>query len=247
MHSHASSERGTPFDLPSLARALTAADPRFVVWKGGDDLTAQGDLDGAAPRGAWAGLREAFGAWARDQGLTSAVVCTDALGMLILVGLGGEAGERLLQVDLVDDKLVHAVPVWSADDLVRCATLDDGVRRTTPGAEGLARVLAHRRDALGARLVTEDPEGARALADRLGLYGPLALHASAVRRTGLELLLAARAVAAPRRFVGALASDRARRACPVLPALASGRALPEPLDTWLSRVARANHEVTSLA
>ena len=123
----------------------------------------------------------------------------------------------------------------------------NGVRSATPGAEGLARVLAHRRDSLGAQLATADPDGACALAVRLGLHGSLALRASTAGRAVLEILLAVRALAAPRRFLRAVRADSARRTCPVLPALAAGRALSEPVDSWLARVAGTGHEVTSLA
>ena len=246
MRSPASSERRSPFALADLGRALTDADERLVVWKGGHDPDVHGDLDCAAPRTAWPPARAAVGAWAREQGLTALVACDHAIGMLVVVGCGGPAGKRLLQVDLVDEKLAHAIPVWTADDLLPSTLLVDGVRALAPGAEGLARVLADRRDEAGAALASADPDGARRLGGRLGARGALAVRPGTPARLALELVLAARAVASPRRFARAVATDSARRACPVLDALADGRALREAPEHWLTRVAAA-HEVTGLA
>ena len=246
MRSPASSERRSPFALATLARALTDADERLVVWKGGHDPDMHGDLDCAAPRAAWQPARDAVGAWGREHGLTALVACDHAIGSLVVVGCGGSAGERLLQVDLVDERLAHAIPVWTAGDLLPSVGLVDGVRALAPGAEGLARVLADRRDEGGRELAAADADGGRPLAGRLGLVGALAVRPGAPARLALELVLAARAVVSPRRFARAVRTDAARRACPVLAALADGRVLREPVESWLARVA-ATHEVTRLA
>jgi hypothetical protein len=246
MRSPASSERRSPFALATLARALTDADERLVVWKGGHDPDVHGDLDCAAPRAAWRPVHDAVAVWGREHGLAAVVACDHAIGSLTVVGCGGSAGDRLLQVDLVDERLAHAIPVWTAGDLRPSATLVDGVRALAPGAEGLARILADRRDAGGRELAAADGEGARPLAGRLGLTGALALRPRTPGRLALELVLAARAIVSPRRFARAVRTDAARRACPVLAALADGRALREPADAWVARVA-GTHEVTRLA
>lgn len=230
------------FDLESLARALGDAEPGFVVWKGGRELDAQGDLDAAAPEAGWADLEAAFDAWARERGVTAAVTCTHAVGTLILVACGGSAGERLLQVDLTAAKLVHGAPVWSARTLAELAEDRDAVRVLPPGAEGLARRLADPRDTRGKELVAADPEGARALARRLGARGRLAARSDRAGRVALTVVLLLRPFSTLRTLLGALRTDRARRRCPVIDALRRGRRLPSPLEDWLAVVER-DHEV----
>jgi hypothetical protein len=242
-----SDDRRAPFDLESLARALAAADRRFVVWKGGRDLRTQGDLDCAAPRGSWEALAEAFTAWARVHGLASLIACAHARGMLVLVGCGGSAGRRLLQVDLVDAVLVHGVPAWTADDAAFATTPTDGVSHTLPGAEGVLRRLAHRSDVDAGALIAADAPGAELLARRLGLRGKLAAHAIGPgRRIVLETLLAARAFVHPLALAASLRSDPARRACPVLRALRNDRMVEGSTQDWLADAGR-NHDVRRLA
>ena len=242
MRSPASSvdRAGRPFDLLSLARALTAASEHALVWKGAGSLDSAGDLDCAVPRRAWPAVEDAFRAWVRDEGIAASVVCTHAVGVHVLVGCGGDAGSDLLQVDLVDAKLVHGVPVWTADDLHDVAVVEGGVRRLPAGAEGVARVLAHRRDV---RELLRGDTTAGALAGALGARGRLALRRGSTSRLALELLLAGRALAAPRSLARSVATDRARRGCPVLRALGAGRRVPEPVEAWLA-AAETDHEVT---
>jgi hypothetical protein len=244
MRSPASSvdRAGRPFDLLSLARALTAASEHALVWKGAGSLDSAGDLDCAVPRRAWPAVEDAFHAWATDEGMAATVVCTHAVGVHVLVGCAGGAGSDLLQVDLVDAKLVHGVPVWTADDLHGVAVVEGGVRRLPAGAEGVARLLAHRRDVRGRELLDEDAT-AGALAGVLGARGRLALRRGSTARLALELVLAGRALAAPRSLARSVATDRARRGCLVLRALGADRRVPEPVEAWLA-AAEADHEVT---
>jgi hypothetical protein len=228
--------------LDALARALSLASPTFVVWKGAHAIRAGGDLDGALPRSEGDAAERAFVAWTRDEGLAASVACAHAVGMTILVGCGGAAGERLVQLDLVDRKLVHGAPVWTAAELGQVAVELDGVRRLRPGAEGLARVLASRRDDEAVALVRADHDGARELGRRLGLRGRLATRTHRGARPALAGVLAVRAAASPRSLWHAARTDRARRACPVIAALQGGRRLPITLDAWLETVA-SEHEV----
>lgn len=243
MHSPASSvdRTGRPFDLHSLARALTAASEHALVWKGADTLDYAGDLDCAVPRRAWPAVEAAFRAWAADAGMAATVACTHAVGVRILVGCGG-AGSDLLQVDLVDTKLVHGVAVWTADDLHRVAVVEGGVRRLGACAEGVARVLAHRRDVHASELLHGDGT-AGALASVLGTRGRLALRGGVTARFALEVVLAVRALAAPRAFARSFATDHARRGCPVLRALGAGRTMSAPFEEWLASL-ETDHEVT---
>lgn len=236
-----SSERPeAPFALTALAASLSDACPGFLVWKAGGDLDAEGDLDAAVPRSAWPAVGAAFDDWARRRGLAATVVCGHAQGMRILVGCGGAAGRRLLQVDLVDRKLVHGVAVWTASDLAVATETRRGVRSLRPGAEGMARVLADRSDELGAVLVRRDPASARALGERLGVRGRLAARSRG--RLALEAVLALPALGSPVEAMRVATADPARRRCAVLRALAAGRRAPEPLEGWLDEVA-ASHEV----
>lgn len=244
MHSPASSldRTGRPFDLHSLARALTAASEHTLVWKGADSLDSAGDLDCAVPRRAWPAVEDAFRAWAAEAGMAATIACTHAVGVHVLVGCGGDAGSDLLQVDLVDAKLVHGVPVWTADDLRGVAVVEGGVKRLPAGAEGVARVLAHRRDVHGRELLHGDAT-ACALAGALGGRGRLALRGGLTARLALELVLAGRALTAPRLLARSAATDRARHGCPVLRALGAGRRISVPAEAWLASL-ETDHEVT---
>ena len=242
MPSPGSSEAArAPFDLESLARALAEADPRFLVWKGGRDLHAQGDLDAAAPRAAWGVVTEAVEAWARAHGLTAVIPCAHAAGALVLVGCGGAAERRLLQVDVVDVLLVHGAPAWTAADAAAAIDQTDGVLHTLPGAEGVLRRLAYRSDPLAPERIAADPAGADLMVRQLGLRGRLARRAgSAGSLVALEALLACRPVAHPVSLLRALRSDPARKACPVLRALRNDRTAEGELDDWLTEVSRSH-------
>jgi hypothetical protein len=225
-------------DFVSLARALSAADARLVVWKGGRDLEAQGDLDCSAPQQAWPALAGAFEAWGRERGLGAAIACEHVIGQLVLVGCGGSAGMRLVQVDLVGELLVHGAPVWRAEDAGAASVRTAGVAHTLPGAEGVLRALADRSDPRVSELVASDPSGAARVSRRLGLRGRLAVGS----RGPLEALLVARPLLHLGSLARALRSNRGRNACPVLRALHNERTLDEPLEQWLEAVTR-EHEV----
>lgn len=228
-------------DLTTAARTIAAAVPTWLVWKGGADLAEAGDVDSAAPRGAWPSVARAFDAWADDHGLLATVRCRHVPGQMVLVGCGGTAGGSLIQVDVVAEKIVHGRAAWTAEDLAG-STLPDPVRRTSPGAEGVARVLADRADTTGRALVSSDQVGARALALRLGVRGRLAFRDGRGNRLLLELVLAARAALGPAAVARSASTDRARRRCPVLASLSAGRRAPHDLEAWLERLA-ADHEV----
>jgi hypothetical protein len=229
-----------------LAALLSRATESIVVWKAAQGIDNGGDLDVAASEAAWPAAQRVFNAWAVERRLAATIVCDHAVGVRILVGCGGSAGARLLQLDLVDKQVVHGVPVWTASQLLTCATLVADIRRLRPGAEGVARVLADPQDETGPELVRADPAGAESLARVLGLRGSLATRHGALARSTLALMLVTRAFGSPRLVSGARATNAARRACPVIRALRAGRALPEPLPRWLSTTSR-DHEVTAVA
>lgn len=231
-----------PFRLVELARTLSRAVPSFLVWKGAHSTEIGGDLDGAAPAPAHDGVRRAFDEWTRGERLAATLFCTHAAGTSILVGCGGAAGERLLQLDLVHRKLLHGVPVWTAEVIHELAVEHAGVRHLPLGAEGVARLLVDSRDDEARAMTASDPAGARALAGRLGLRGHLASRTELPSRLALRLVLTARALAAPVAVVRSAATDGARRRCPVVKALESGRHLPCALDAWLGKVSR-DHRV----
>lgn len=237
-----SESHGAAFDLEELTLVLGEADPRLVVWKGGHDLGSQGDVDAAAPRSSRPALERAFEAWASRTGLAATITCEHAAGISILVGCGGSARERLLQVDVTHEKLVHGAAAWSAEALAEVAVHEGGLRRLTRGAEGVARVLASRADADAAALVRADPAGASALARRLGLRGRLALRSGPAARLALEAALTLHAVASPRSVLRSVATDRARGRCRVIAALQEGRRLRESVERWLERIEH-DHEV----
>lgn len=238
--------RPASFRLVELASTLSRAVPSFLVWKGAHSTETGGDLDGAAPASAHDAVRRAFDEWSRSKGLEATLSCAHGAGTSILVGCGGVADDRLLQLDLVHRKLVHGVPVWTAELLRELALEHDGVRHLSLGAEGLARFLADRRDDEARAMTASDPAGARALAARLGLRGLLASRTEPSWGLALRLALAARAVAAPVAVARSAATDGARRRCPVVAALGSGRRLPCALDAWLEEVSR-DHRVSRLA
>jgi riboflavin biosynthesis pyrimidine reductase len=243
MHSPASSEI-LP-DFPSLARTLSAADGRVVVWKGGGDLTAQGDLDCSAPRAAWPALARAFASWARSHELQATITCDHVIGQRVLVGCGGAAGARLVQVDLVDELVVHGTPVWNAEDARAASVVAAGIARTLPGAEGILRRLADRSDRQAAGLVAADPSGAVVVSQRLGVRGRLARADGPSSRVTHEALLAVRPLLHAAALARAVRSNGARNACPVLRALRNDRTLDAATEPWLAAVSRT-HEVERL-
>jgi hypothetical protein len=121
-------------DWAPLARHLTGAVRDWLVWKAAEDLGGS-DLDSAAPARAWNEVERGFAAWAAREGLAAVVRCEHFPGQLILVGCGGSADRRLLQLDVIDRRFRHGRVVWTASELLRDAVVDDGVRRLPPGAE----------------------------------------------------------------------------------------------------------------
>jgi hypothetical protein len=216
-------------------------DVRLVVWKGGRDLDAQGDLDCGAPAQAWPAVATAFEAWCRARGLAATIACRHVIGQLVLVGCGGSAGTRLVQVDLVAELVVHGAPVWTAADAAAASVRTGGVAHTSAGAEGVLRALADRTDPLVGELVATDPSGAALVSQRLGLRGRLAVGS----RAQLEALLAVRTLLHPGSLARALRSNRARNACLVLRALHNERTLDETLEPWLEAVSK-DHDVRRL-
>jgi hypothetical protein len=241
MRSAASSNE--PADLTSLALALATVDAGLVVWKGGGDLAAQGDLDCCAPRSAWPVLARAFENWAREQKLAATIACRHLIGQLVLVGCGGSVAPRLVQVDLVAELVVHGAPVWKAEDAQAASVSTAGVARMRPGAEGILRRLADRSDRRAVELVAADPSGAVLVSERLGVRGRLAAAADRdSSRLALEAVLAARPLLHLATLARALRSNAGRNECPVLRALRNERTLDEAVEPWLTTIA-ADHEV----
>jgi hypothetical protein len=125
-------------DWAPLARHLTEAVPEWLVWKAADGLGGS-DLDSAAPEQVWDEVERAFAAWADREGLAAVVRCGHFPSQLILVGCGGSAGRRLLQLDVLDRRFRHGRVVWRAKELLRAAIVHDGVRRLPSGPETLTR------------------------------------------------------------------------------------------------------------
>jgi hypothetical protein len=211
-------------DWAPLARHLTAAVDEWLVWKAADGLGGS-DLDSAAPARVWDDVERAFAAWADREGLAAVVRCDHFAAQMILVGCGGAAGRRLLQLDVIDRRFRHGRVVWSASQLLRAAIVDAGVRRLTPGAEGVARQRADRDDLEADALVRSDETGAELM------------HAASVSR-----------LLSPADALTALRGRRSLRACTVVPALEAERLLPpgRAVDQWLSDVEQ-DHEVARLA
>jgi len=248
-------------DRVDLLRRLTAATPRWALVKGERPaLEGTGDVDSAAPAEDWPLLRDAAAGWANDTGRGPVLACTHIPGMLVLAVVERAQPATLVQIDVLDHRLVRGMPVLHARDLGWQATIvPSGYRRASPAGEALARLVLDdwpawrprtpetlgslaallsadegETSALAARL---DPDLARALVALAEGRGP----GAALRK--LELRASTRAAREPRAFARRLAAAPSRRRCPLLHALRAERTVTEDLDTWLGRVNRAHRDV----
>jgi hypothetical protein len=245
-------------DRLDLLRTLTSATPSWTLVKGATSaLDGRGDIDSAAPTAHWPAVRAACAAWAAATGRGPLVGCDHIPGAAILVVV--EAGpKKLVQIDLLDHRLLHGTCVLRAVDLLPAAAIGtDGYRRLAPGGEAVARlVLAEWRpgapppSATSLRelraLLQEDGDGARAVASRLDprlAAAVVEVEAGRWPRSILlqaELACLARGLREPGRLVARVAAAPSRRSCPVLEALADERTVRGDLDTWLDAVERVH-------
>lgn len=246
-----------------LLRRLTELSPEWVAWKSADSaLTGYGDIDSAASFREWPALTAEFRRWAFASGLGPVIACPHAPNLMHLVALAGD--EPFFEVDLVARKVFLGSTLFQPADLAPFTELDPrGFRRTRPGAEGLIKLVNQgsrrngRPDEKGLvakgipTLLAADPQGVR---DAASLFGPAARDvltlADAVvgggwnRRAMLavEGWFLLRSLREPRSLAARVRFRFARRSCPVLQAVFSGRRVPPPADAWLRQVAQ-NHRV----
>lgn len=246
-----------------LLQELTQLSNDWVVWKNVESaLSGYGDVDSAAPRDSWTGIADAFTAWAASNGLGPVVLCPHAPNLLHLVAL--REGEPFFELDLVARKVFLGSTLFVPADLRTLSEMDErGFRRVRSGAEGLIKLVgngalrngrANERGLVDKRipqLLAGDQEGVRVAAR---LFGPaetsvLKLAASVVQGSwdrwamlSLEAWFLLRAVKEPNSVVARLQFRQARRSCPVLTAVFSGRRVPGDVEKWLSEVGRT-HEV----
>ena len=216
----------------ALAADASAAAPSFVVWKHGDRIArAGGDLDATAARSDWQAVGQVVEHWAAELGCIAVVHCPHVPARLVLVAAGGAVGDALLQVDLVARRPVGAGSWFDAESVAAAAFVDErGVRRLSPGAEGLLRALDDPTDAAARALLDGDRAGAEAMAEQLGLPRTLLLRAA--QGSSVARVIGA---AWPQREL----SLQRYRPCAVTRALGQERRAP---PEWLDAV-RATHEV----
>jgi hypothetical protein len=250
-----------------LLRRLTEVSPSWVVWKNvGSALNGYGDVDSAAPREDWPLLADEFSAWAFSFGLGPVVLCPHAPNLLHLVALHED--EPFFELDLVARKVFLGSTLFVPEDLRPVTEMDErGFRRVRAGAEGLIKLVGNGALRNGLpnpsglsskripQLLAADPDGVRIAAR---LFGPaersiLRLAKQVVggswdRRAmlSLEALFLLRAFKEPRSVAARVRFRRARRSCPVLLAVFSGRQIPGNSDRWLAEVART-HEIRRAA
>ncbi|MGH2866573.1 MAG: hypothetical protein ACRDNK_03260 [Solirubrobacteraceae bacterium] len=246
-----------------LLRRLTEASPTWVAWKNVDSaLTGYGDVDSAAPPHEWPRLADEFSDWAFSFGLGPVVLCPHAPNLLHLVALRGE--EPFFELDLVGRKVFLGSTLFVPADLGPVTEMDArGFRRVRGGAEGLIKLVGNgalrdgrpNRPGLSSKRIPEllaaDPDGVRAAAR---LFGPAERSilelAEAVGRgswnrramLSVEAWFAVRALKEPQSVAARLRFRRARRSCPVLRAVFSGRTVPGDVEHWVANVG-CTHEI----
>jgi hypothetical protein len=254
------------FWLPLLQR-LTEVSPSWLAWKNVDSaLNGYGDVDSAAPREDWPRLADEFSAWAFSFGLGPVVLCPHAPNLLHLVAL--RENEPFFELDLVGRKVFLGSTLFVPEDLRSVTEMDErGFRRVRAGAEGLIKLVGNgalrnglpNRPGLRSKripqLLAADPDGVRVAAR---LFGPaersiLILASAAVRGSwdrramlSVEAWFLARALKEPKSVAARLRFRQARRSCPVLRAVFSGREIPSDVDGWLADVGRT-HEIRRAA
>jgi hypothetical protein len=260
LHANAAAGHRAAVWLP-LLRRLSDVSVAWVAWKNVDSaLDGFGDVDSAAPREEWPLLADEFSSWAFASGLGPVVLCPHAPNLLHLIALRDD--EPFFELDLVGRKVFLGCTLFLPEDLRAVAEMDErGFRRVRPGAEGLIKLVGNGalRNGLpnvsGLRskripeLLAADPEGVRLAAP---LFGPaeqsvLILAGAVVRGSwdrramlSLEAWFLARALKEPRSVAARLRFRRARRSCPVLRAVFSGRAIPGDVTSWITDVQRTH-------
>jgi hypothetical protein len=248
-------------DRLDLLRRLTAATPDWALVKGERSaLEGTGDIDSAAPAGRWPALLQAARDWSDDTGRGPVLVCRHIPGALILAVLEHGRPPTLVQIDVLDARLLRGTPIVHARDFVQGSLMaPGGYRRARPAAEALARLvldewpLLHTPDEADRRriasLLRDDPEGSRALAATLDprLAGALrTLERERWPRAALmmlELDALARVFQQPQALLRRLAAAPQRLRCPLLRALRDERRVTGDLDAWLVAVTHAHQDV----
>jgi hypothetical protein len=251
-----------PADRLDLLRRLTEATPSWTLVKGASSaLDGRGDIDCAVPAADRPLIHEAVAAWAAATGRGPVLGCDHLPGSLVLAVVEPGAPATLVQIDLLDHRLLHGSSILRAADLLAAAAVEaDGYRRLTPGAEAVARLLLVEWRAGAPRpaaaslaelqsLLAEDPAGASAVASRLDRRLRSAVEAVAAGRwprstlVAAELASMARGIRRPGQLVNRLAAAPARRSCPLLKALANERTVEGDPDEWIAAVRRVHPQL----
>lgn len=245
-------------DRLDLLRRLTASTPNWTLVKGAPSaLDGRGDIDSAAPSADWPTVRSACAAWAAATGRGPLLACDHVPGSVVLAVV--EPADRLLvQVDLLDHRLVRGSRVLCAADVLPAAAVDDdGYRRLRPGAEAVVRlVLDEWRTGAPPieasslvelrELLQADPEGAQLASSRLDPRLREAVAAVAAGRWPRKALLAAELTCLahglrhPAQLLVRAVGRRSSKTCPLLGALANERTVDGDLDEWIASVDRAH-------
>ena len=251
--------------LPFL-RYLTDQYPGWGVWKNVESaLHGHGDVDSLAPPWDWPAIQRDFGAWVRERELGPWIVCRHVpQGPHLVAVPPGDA--YLLQLDVKTRATFRGSTLVRANDLRDLAVVDpQGIRRLRPGAEGVVKLLSNgmrpggMADPVGLRrkgvvgLLASDPEGARALAERLGpMTGPLRAGIEALLSGGwdgaamrrVERMALLRALAEPGTAASRLWFQHVLKGrCAVLDRIRNhDRSIPHGRERWLDAVSR-NHRV----
>ena len=117
-------------DRLDLLRRLTAASPRWALWRSG------GDIDSFAPASEWPALVDAVAGWARETGREPVLTCRHIEGTLVIVAVEPGTPALLEQIDVIDYRLLHGTPVVRAAERMADATMGpDGYRSIAPWTE----------------------------------------------------------------------------------------------------------------
>jgi hypothetical protein len=243
-----------PDRLDLLCR-LTSSTPTWTLVKGASSaLNGRGDIDGAAPTDDWDRVSNACLAWAAETGRGPVLACDHIPGSLVLAVVE-PATKQIVQVDVLDHRQVHGTTVLRATDFLSATLERDGYRRLSPGAEAVARVVLDEfrpgapAIAVGSlaelrALLLDDPDGARALSNRLAPRFQASIRAVAAGTWPRASLLAAEVACLleglrrPLPLVARMVAAPGRRACPLLKALANERTVAGDLGDWIDAVRR---------
>lgn len=249
-----------------LLRQLTAATPRWLVWKNAESaFTGTGDIDAAASTVDWQVIEDTFRDWALKRGVGPVVVCRHIPGGLNLIAVP-HGFATFLEMGVKARRIWRGSTLFVLEDVLPMTVLDDrGFRRLRPGAEGFFKLLLNGTRQNGSvneaglqaknvrALLRADPEG---VIQAASLLGP-ARHAAIVgaRRAAAggwdrRAMLAVqgwallRGLAKPRVILARMRFRlRGRATCSVVAAiLGEGRRIPADREAWLLELAQ-NHIV----